>query len=552
MPKIINPILKGFNPDPSICRVGDNFYIANSTFEWYPGVTIHHSLDLVNWTLVARPLNRSIQLNMAGNPSSGGVWAPCLSYSEGLFYLIYTDVKSWAGAAPDYENGFKDTHNYLVTSKKIDGEWSDPIYMNSSGFDPSLFHDDDGRKWFVNMIWDYRPGRNSFAGVALQEYSPQENRLTGPVRNIFKGSDIGLTEAPHLYKRNGYYYLLTAEGGTVWEHASTLARSRNIEGPYELHPRNPLLTSVKNRTLVKEGLKGNTNTLREGLFPGPQKAGHASMVEWKENEWILAHLSGRPLKGTLFSPLGRETSLQKIIWKNDGWPYLEKDFPQSEVFFSDKEGSSTPRTYKKNKIEWREDFDKRNWDMELQTLRVFTEDDYDLTIKKSWLRLYGAESPSSLFRQTLLARRVTSFEWRAETCIEFSPDDFQAMAGLIIRYDESTQAYLRIAGEENGRTLGIISFDHNEIDLPLGEQEIRIPDGPIFLAVEMKEGKILFSWSTEGDQWNKIGPSYEAYKFSDEYARPLGFTGMFVGIGCHDVSGRRAPADFDYLTYKEV
>ena len=181
MNMIHNPILPGFNPDPSICRVGDDYYIATSTFEWYPGVQIHHSTDLVNWTLVKRPLDRASQLDMRGNPDSCGVWAPCLSHADGLFWLVYTDVKRFDG-------NFKDAHNYIVTAPAIEGPWSDPVYVNSSGFDPSLFHDDDGRKWFLNMLWNHvsdrrwrQPETPSFAGILLQEYDAKAGKLVGPV-----------------------------------------------------------------------------------------------------------------------------------------------------------------------------------------------------------------------------------------------------------------------------------------------------------------------------------------------------------------------------------
>nr|MCU0908226.1 family 43 glycosylhydrolase [Paracoccaceae bacterium] len=164
---IRNPILPGFNPDPSFCRVGEDYYIATSTFEWYPGVSLYHSRDLVRWRLVSRPLRRAAQLDMRGNPDSCGIWAPCLSWSDGRFWLVYTDVKRLDGA-------FKDAHNYIVTCPTIDGEWSDPWYVNSSGFDPSLFHDDDGRKWFVNQQWNHRgrgtggnPKHASFDGILL-------------------------------------------------------------------------------------------------------------------------------------------------------------------------------------------------------------------------------------------------------------------------------------------------------------------------------------------------------------------------------------------------
>ena len=167
--KIKNPILRGFNPDPSICRVDDDYYIAVSTFEWFPGVQIYHSRDLENWQLVARPLNRANLLDMRGEPDSCGVWAPCLTHADGLFWLCYTDVRRFDG-------NFKDTHNYLTTCATIDGHWSDPVYLNSSGFDPSLFHDDDGRKWYTNMVWDHRPDRTFFQGIVLQEYSAAEAR----------------------------------------------------------------------------------------------------------------------------------------------------------------------------------------------------------------------------------------------------------------------------------------------------------------------------------------------------------------------------------------
>ncbi len=207
-----NPVLRGFNPDPSFLRVGSDYYIATSTFEWYPGVQIHRSSDLVNWTLVSRPLRRASQLDMRGDPDSCGVWAPCLSFADGKFWLFYTDVKRFDGA-------FKDAHNYIVTSETIDGDWSDPIYVTSSGFDPSLFHDDDGRKWVTNMRWNHRgPGtglnaaNDLFDGIELQQWDPVQG-LIGEVTTIYTGTDLGLTEAPHLFKRDGWYYLTVAEGG---------------------------------------------------------------------------------------------------------------------------------------------------------------------------------------------------------------------------------------------------------------------------------------------------------------------------------------------------
>lgn len=222
---IQNPILPGFHPDPSICRVGDDYFIATSTFEWYPGVQIYRSTDLRSWELVKRPLERADQLDLRGVQDSCGVWAPCLTHADGRFWLIYTIVRRKSGS-------FKDCHNYLVTAEKIEGPWSAPIYLNSSGFDPSLFHDDNGRKWVLNLTWDYRARPTPFGGIVLQEYDATQGKLVGSITNIFQGSSLGLAEGPHLYQRDGWYHLLVAEGGTGMRHAVTMARSKEITGPY--------------------------------------------------------------------------------------------------------------------------------------------------------------------------------------------------------------------------------------------------------------------------------------------------------------------------------
>jgi xylan 1,4-beta-xylosidase len=303
MTMIRNPILPGFNPDPSICRAGEDYYIATSTFEWYPGVQIHHSRDLANWRLVRRALDRASLLYMRGEPDSCGVWAPCLSHADGRFWLVYTDVKR-------FEGSFKDAHNYITTAAAIEGPWSDPFYVNSSGFDPSLFHDDDGRKWFVNMIWDHRAGARAdlrdpaFAGILLQQWDVGSGKLIGAAKTIFAGSPHGLVEGPHLFKRNGWYYLTTAEGGTGYDHAVTMARSRRIDGPYELHPKVHLLTS------------------KDAPDTALQRAGHGQIVETPDGQVYHTHLCSRPLKGLKRSPLGRETAMQKCVWRDEGWLYL--------------------------------------------------------------------------------------------------------------------------------------------------------------------------------------------------------------------------------------
>lgn len=523
MAKVKNPIIPGFNPDPSIIRVGDDYYIATSTFEWFPGVLIYHSRDLANWELISKPLNRVSQLNMIGNPSSCGIWAPCLSYDDGIFYLVYTDVKNKSGL-------FKDMHNYLVTSKNITDDWSEPIYLNSSGFDPSLFHDDDGKKYLVNMIWDHRTWKNSFAGIVLQEYSRENQRLEGPVTNIFKGTHLGKTEAPHIYKHNGYYYLMTAEGGTEHKHAVTIARSKQLTGAYEVDPKNPMLTSV-----------GNPNLLL-------QKSGHASLVNTPHNEWYIVHLCGRPLPTKGRCVLGRETAIQKVCWTDDGWLRLEDGgcYPAEQVEVL---GES-----KKKDIKEFDDFDSNELNIHYQSLRVpLGEDTLSLKERKGYLRLKGRESLSSLHNQSLIARRQCGFIYTASTCIEYKPDNFQQMAGLICMYDTTNYYYLHITHDENmGKCINILVCDNSSFNYPL-TQPISINNiDRCYLKVEVYYDNLQFLYSVDKNNWQKIGGVFDASTLSDEYfnyVNQFRFTGAFVGLCCQDISGTRKHADFDYFEY---
>lgn len=531
---IQNPILKGFNPDPSICRVGDDYYIAVSTFEWFPGVQIHHSRDLKNWHLISRPLNRVSQLNMLGNPDSGGVWAPCLSYSDGRFWLIYSDIKVVDG------NTWKDGHNYLVTCDEIDGEWSEPIYLNSSGFDPSLFHDVDGRKYLVNMVWDQRGYNHRFYGIVLQEYSHAEKKLIGKPEIIFKGTDWGLTEAPHLYFINDYYYLLTAEGGTKYEHAATIARSKNLNGPYEVHPENPLITTWTDPQ----------NPL--------QKAGHASIVETQNGEWYLVHLTGRPIRKEKpvyergYCPLGRETAIQALEWR-DNWPYvIGGNTPSWEV--------ESPNLLEEK---WEKDFDTKDdfnstvLNHHFQTLRIpFNEEIGSLTERPGYLRLYGRESLHSLFTQAHVARRWQSFYFDAETKVEFNPESFQQMAGLLCYYNTKNWVYAHVTwNEEKGRILDLMVYDRVASSFPLAGKEIPLPDDlkALYLKVEVRKETFQFMYSFDGSDWTHLSEPFESYKLSDDYITHGGFfTGAFVGMHCQDTSGRRLHADFDYFKYEEI
>jgi xylan 1,4-beta-xylosidase len=534
--KIRNPILPGFNPDPSIVRVGDDYYIATSTFEWFPGVQIHHSRDLVHWRLLTRPLTRASQLNMLGDPDSCGVWAPCLSYSDGLFYLIYTDVKRYGRTSQPGSAGasLRDTHNYLVTSPTIDGEWSDPVYLNSSGFDPSLFHDDDGRKYLVNMLWDQRPGRNRFSGIALQEYSSSERKLVGQVHLTFKGTAIGFTEGPHLYKRDGYYYLLTAEGGTGWGHAVTLARSRDLLGPYELHPDTYILTA-RHRPDVEL-----------------QRAGHADLVETQTGETYMVHLCGRPIRNRGRCTLGRETAIQRMVWSPDGWLRTAdgEGVPRSEV-----DPPALPAHPFPASLE-REDFDRPQLPIDFQWLRSpWPEELFSLTERPGHLRLYGRETIGSTFRQSLVARRQQAHCFSASTVVDFEPDKFQQMAGLVCYYNSSKFHYLYVSHDDDlGKHIRAMSCLPDQVQSDVFSAPIAIPGGgPVELRVEVDYERLYFAYRVDGQEWKWLAGPLDASILSDEASAPgsPNFTGAFVGMCCQDLAGTRRPADFDSFVYRE-
>ena len=523
MIKGTNPVLRGFHPDPSILRVGDDYYLATSTFQWFGGVQLYHSKDLVSWEELPSPLSRVSQLDMKGAPNSGGVWAPCLSYCDGVFYLIYTNVKNFHGI-------FKDTPNYLVTTTDLYGEWSEPIYLNSSGFDPSLFHDDDGRKYLVNMRWDSRLENHAFEGIVLQEYSPEEKRLIGEPVNIYKGTEIGATEAPHIYKRNGYYYLMVAEGGTLYWHGVRLARSKNIEGPYESDPE-PLITTRHNPEHYL------------------QRTGHASYIDTPNGEHYIAYLCGRPITEKRRCILGRETCLAEVVWNSDGWLRLKDGGTLPPV---DYYSSLEAHPYEEAPEYERFDFD--TLPSHFKTLRLPLECMGSLTDRLGFLRLYAHEAITSLNNQSLVARRLDSFYAEATVKMEFSPRDFQDMAGLCVFYDTFNFFYLYLSSDGRGTNeLRVLVRDNLRFYDPLG---CGIPIGDIatvWLRVNVYELTLKFSYSLDGESFTGIGGVLDCSDLSDEAYSEIGHeghTGTFIGMACQGLSGRENYADFESFTYK--
>ena len=498
---------------------------------------IHHSRDLVNWRLVTRPLDRAAQLDMRGEPDSGGVWAPCLSHADGKFWLVYTDVKRLDG-------NFKDAHNYIVTAPSIEGPWSDPIYVNSSGFDPSLFHDDDGRKWFVNMVWNHRdpppkPRRHpAFFGIALQEWDPVGAGLIGEAKTIFAGSAHGLVEGPHLFKRNGWYYLTTAEGGTGYDHAVTMARSRSIDGPYELHPDTHLITS------------------KDAPDAPLQRAGHGQIVETPDGQVYHTHLCSRPLAGA-----GARRSAARRRSRNASGATTA--------------GSISPAAGRFPRVEVPPPAPVRAG-AEAAAIRATRSRPDGLPPDFQWLRTPYPERIFSLAARPGLAAadraRIDRLVVRAGACrapagafrlsrrdgTRLRAADFQQAAGLDPYYNRSKFHFLAVTWDESiGRALTILSCagDYPEGRLMFPPPPIRARTGPGQARASVDRAELQFAGLRRTNASAAGRRSARPSTPRSSPTRPGGgehgsFTGAFVGMFAFDISGAGAAADFAFFAYE--
>lgn len=537
---IQNPILKGFCPDPSIIRVGEDYFIATSTFEWWPGVRLWHSADLQNWTQIPSPLQRESQLNLQGDPCSGGVWAPCLTYDGQRFFLVYTDVKTKKGR-------FYNTHNYVVWADDIYGPWSEPVYLNSIGFDPSLFHDTDGRKYLVNMI-------NGFKGILVQELEPETMKLIGERKLVYEGSGIGCLEGPHMYHIGQWYYLVAAEGGTGYNHGVTMARAKSVWGPFETAPNNPIITSEKD----------NLNAL--------QKCGHGDLVDTPEGEWYMVHLCSRPVPGTKWCTLGRETAIQKLILKEDGWFEMAAggNYGQWTTPGLGEGVEKKPERGLAGGINFVDRFEEKVLDLRYSAPRIDYHHFVDLESRPGYLRMKGMESMNSWHKVSHLAVRQQAYTCVAETALEFAPEYEEQMAGLSYAYDARNFYLVAKTVDAKGQT--VLSMLKSDTEVITDECEpILIPrEGALNLKVELFDegrcGQFFYSVKTkqvditknqngtslelEVKEWKKIGPAFTTQLCSDEYAR--GFCGAHFGLYVHDMTGLGLCADFCYFKVEET
>lgn len=535
-----NPILPGFHADPSIIRVGNEYYIANSTFEWFPGVRIHRSCDLKHWETLPSPLDTTAMLDMRGIPSSGGIWAPDLSYSDGLFWLVYTIVRQPA-------NPFKDVANYLITAPTIEGPWSLPVRLNGVGFDPSLFHDTDGRKYIVQQTWDHREYHHPFNGITITEFDSEHMCLKPQTaRTLWRGDDIGFIEGPHLYKVHDWYYLFAAQGGTTYTHQEAVARSTSLnELSFVGMPGNPLIT--------------NYDTPHSRL----QKQGHGSLVDTPDGRWYYASLCGRPwhhawesvVEPRGWCTLGRETSLQEVYWDDDDWPRIVGGRGGLDVV--EVPGAANESESPMMPIWQHDEFESGVLGLDWNTLRVPFDDTMG-SVGDGRLELRGQGSLRDNFELSLVARRWQGLEFDAQTRLRFDPDTYQAMAGLTNYYNDWCWSWAFITYDEQrcSRVIDVAECRRGSYTTMLRDQAAMVPDDVtwVWLRTRVRTQTYSYEYSFDGRQWHTLVTAMDAAVLSDEYA-PAGhcgfFTGAFVGLTAVDYSGYGATAIFDYFDYHE-
>ena len=539
---IKNPILPGFNPDPCICRKGDDYYMAVSSFEWFPGIPVYHSKDLKNWELLTHVLTNDTAVDLKKLPSAKGIWAPCLTYceKEDLFYVVY-------GVMNSMNARYFDVDNFVITSKNIEGPWSEPVYIHSSGFDASILHDDDGRKYIVSLEWETREGYEKPGAICMVEYCPEKKEIIGYPKRIWSGgTNRGCIEAPHLTKRGEYYYIMCAEGGTGYGHSVTMGRTKNVWGPYEGDPTNPIVTSIPGDFYERhdpDHLKPKYYNPESIL----QKSGHGSYVETQLGEVYLVHLTARPFVPELRCTLGRETAIQKMIWTDDGWLRMADGSNLAKEFI---EESKLPE-YKLPQIPSFDDFDSGELGIQYYSPRIMPTSFADVKSRPGYVRIRGQESRCSLNKVSILARKLTSVYATITTKMEFKPEVHQHSAGLIMYYDNMNYIYLRkyYSDTLNSSAISIIHLENGE-KTEFINTRVKVDDSPIYFRLKINGRSSYFEWSYNGENYERIGKVFDTTKFSDEYCKYGEFTGTFVGITCADRVLHKHYADFDFFDYK--
>lgn len=501
--KYQNPIVPGYNPDPSICRVGDTFYLVNSTFEFFPGVPVYESRNLVNWKMIGHVLDRESQLPLTGCSPSGGIFAPTIRYHDGLYYMITTNVNVMFASGK--------TGNFIVHAKDPAGPWSEPVWVDQFGIDPSLFWDDDGKCYFCG----------TGQGIVLFQVDPITGERLSEKKTISNGSGGKCPEGPHIYKKDGWYYLMLAEGGTEFGHMETIARSKNIDGPYEFRPGGPLLT-CRDET-------GNGNPI--------QCTGHADLVDDANGNWWVVCLGTRPI-GPMAHHLGRETFLAPIFWE-DGWPYMvnqgvmkmemEAELPKAETVTAASDDIHADFTAMKCIHCLPKNF---TW------LRNPVMENYQI---RNGLHLRGTDQRLSTPNTTPSWLGIRQTQMKTETIAVLQADIPEGASAGLTAYGIHTHHYDVLITRRYGKLYA--QLRKHLYDMEMVTSEIPLDDCET-VSLKIVSDKTWYTFSVlAGEAWITLGTAY-TIGLATEVTENMTFTGTFLAIFAE--GGEAVFKSFDY------
>ncbi|MFD1757588.1 glycoside hydrolase family 43 protein [Rufibacter sediminis] len=535
--KFLNPILTGFYPDPAICRVGEDYYLILSSFAYYPGVPIFHSKDLVNWNQIGNILDRPEQLNLDKHRITRGIFAPTLSYHDGVYYMVTTLIDRGG--------------NFVVTATNPAGPWSNPVWLQDvQGIDPSLFFDEDGKAYIIynSDAPDNKPLYDGHRTIKMQEFDYKNLKTTSaPIILVNGGVDLSKKpvwiEGPHIYKKDGYYYLMAAEGGTSVNHSEVILRSKKVNGDYVPNPNNPILT--------QRHLPANRKN--------PVSAtGHADLVQTQNGEWWAVFLATRPYDTEDHYNIGRETFLAPVTWK-DGWPIINPD--HEEVQYSYKRPNlplgKAPKLPVNGNFTYREDFKADKLPMYWLMLRTPRTPWYSLSKPAGSLTLdVRPETISGLDVPSFIARRQQHNYGNASTKMDFKPafaDEFAGLAAI-----QSEQHYYALGKTiANGKEVVQLrkSLKATEPGSPettvLAEASLKSKDSkkPLYLKVEFKAGQYAFYYGTKEGDWTLLKDNVDGTFLSTRTAG--GFVGVTLGMyATSQGKPSTGKATFDWFNYE--
>jgi alpha-N-arabinofuranosidase len=526
-----NPILAGFYPDPSICRAGDDYYIVNSSFAYFPGLPIFHSKDLVSWKQIGHALDRPEQLPLIGAGVSRGLFAPAISYYKGKFYIVCTLIDRGG--------------NFVITADNPAGPWSNPTYIKEvAGIDPSLFFDESTDKAYIVYNSD-PPNRktlwNGHRTIRMYEFDYKNKKVIGDEKLLVNGGvDTSKhpvwIEAPHIYHINDWYYLMCAEGGTAYNHSEVIFRSKSPEGPFVPWDKNPILTQRH----LDRSRKHPVTT-----------AGHADLVQTQNGSWYAIYLACRPYEGDMYN-IGRETYMNPVSWTEDGWPVILKG--EEAIKFSYPlplpNVSKKPVNNFSGNYTFRDDFNAGAMNVRYTFLRTVTDKWYNTSDKKGMLSLQlRPETVGGRANPSFVGFRQAHHQAVATTNLQFAPASETEKAGMVIFQNEQTFYYLckSISGGKPVVQLYQGTKDSLNMQL-LKEQTLGAANGAVQLRIEPKNDVYAMSFSTDGKTWTKL-QDVDAKILSTEKAG--GFVGCVFGLYATSMGKQSSTkAYFDWFEYK--